>query len=71
MGRKERAKLIRNSLNLRILNPELLRDEEGVQLALEQLEDILSLTRTHAEAVITQSLGRRNALPYLISGKLD
>ena len=71
MGRKERAKLIRNSLNLRILNPELLRDEEGVQLALEQLEDILSLTRTHAEAVLTQSLGRRNALPYLISGKLD
>ena len=71
MGRKERAKLIRNSLNLRILNPELLRDEEGVQLALEQLEDILSLTRTHAEAVLTQSLGRRNALPYLISGKVD
>lgn len=69
MGRRERAKLLRNSLNLRVLNPEALHDEPAVRLALEQLANVVALSRTHAEAVLTEALGHPNALPYLISGK--
>ena len=56
MGRKERAKLIRNSLNLRILNPELLRDEAGVQLALEQLDVNLCVSFLRRRHHFTRSI---------------
>ncbi|KZV77249.1 hypothetical protein PENSPDRAFT_660490 [Peniophora sp. CONT] len=69
MGRKERAKMLRQSLNLRILKPETLHDEAGLRLALEQLESVLDLApvRVRAEGALTEALGQPGALPYLIS----